>query len=224
MNQQLLTAIRQRLGGAIAPNLTTASKGYDLFEAYVFTLVLDAADRQGASIAFENDSGTPVSTFQFRTSPGQLGRGNYSHARLNFGPRKPELEVHVGVYLAGVSKVAHEADVAVILRDEAQLSRATGALPRYSSLILAAECKFYQSAVGGAVGVGLGRGFLGLNVDLANRIVFFVMTRGSGNVAGLLAHHKKRWDASIVPSSPNDVNRLVSEFETVFRDFKARRS
>jgi hypothetical protein len=87
------------------------------------------------------------------------------------------------------------------------------------TLILAAECKFYQ----GAVGTAMGRGFLGLHTDLASRSVFFVMSRQSDRVASLLAHHKKRWEASIVPSAPNNVNRLISEFETVFKDFKAKR-
>jgi hypothetical protein len=221
MRPELLQEIKSALGRAVSPNLSVQSKGYDLYEAYVFSLVLRAARRTGARIDYENRDRTTVTTFAFRTGPGEINSGNYSHAVLRFA-RRPELEAHVGIYVSGVSKVPHEADVCVLLRDEAMFCRAptSRVLPRYSSVELTAECKFYESA---GVGVSLGRGFMGLSKDFASRPNFFVMSREAPRVKAMLAHHKQHWASSIVPRSIVEVNRLISNFETIFENFKAKR-
>src|SRR6059058_5888429 len=97
MNQQLLHAIRQTLGGAVSPNLTSRAKGFDLYEAYIFTLGVEACKRLGFSIAYKNRDGSSATTFCFRTGPGSLARGPYSHAEIRIGARKPIVEAHVGV-------------------------------------------------------------------------------------------------------------------------------
>ena len=221
MRADLLNDIRQTLGSAVPPNLTIGSKGYDLYEAYVFTLVLRAARTTGFAVAYENRDGSVPTTFTFRTGPGEISSGNYSHAVLTISG-KPQLEAHVGIYISGVSKVPHEADVSVIMRDEAIFCRAVTptVLPRYSSIILAAECKFYESS---AIGISMGRGFMGLSKDFAGRPEFFVMSRQSARVKTLLAHHGERWGAAIVPGSQANVNRLIASFESVLEDYKARR-
>ena len=221
MRSQLLTEIRQVLGNAVSPNLTSRSKGYDLYEAYVFSLVVRAAQRSGAQVRYENTDLSTPTKFVFRTGPGEIASGNYSHAVLSFA-RKPELEVHVGIYVSGVSKIPHEADVCVLLRDEAMFCRASGVrvFPRYSSVALTAECKFYESS---GIGVALGRGFMGLSKDFASRQNFFVMSREAMRVKALLAHHKQHWATSIVPGSSFALNRLIGSFETVFENFKAKR-
>jgi hypothetical protein len=139
---------------------------------------------------------------------------------LSFGG-KPELEAHVDVYISGVSKVPHEVDVSVIFRDEAIFCRAANprVLPRYSSLLLAVECKFYESS---RVGIAMGRGFMGLSKDFASRPNFFIMSREAARVKRLLAHHKEPWGASVVPASAVNVNRVVSGFESVFENYKAK--
>jgi hypothetical protein len=221
MKKELLDQIKTALGQALSPSLKAKSKGYDLYEAYVFTLVLTAARRSGATVQYENRDGTVPKTFVFRTSPGEISSGNYSHAVLTF-PAKPELEVHVGIYVSGVSKVPHEADVCVLRRDEANFCRNSPSriFPRYSSVELAAECKFYESS---GIGVSLGRGFMGLTKDIASRPNFFVMSREAPRVKALLAHHKQHWATSIVPKSSVDVERLIGNFHTVIEDFKAKR-
>jgi hypothetical protein len=135
---------------------------------------------------------------------------------------KPELEAHVGIYVSGVSKIPHEADVCVLLREEAEFCRtpAQTVLPRSSSVVLAAECKFYESS---GIGVALGRAFMGLTKDFGSRPNFFVMSREAMRVKTLLAHHKQAWATSIVPASAVPLNRLISNFETVFENFKAKR-
>jgi hypothetical protein len=221
MRAQLLDEIKQVLGNAISPNLTSKSKGCDLYEAYVFSLVVRAALRSGAQVRYENKDLSPATTFTFRTSPGEIAAGNYSHAVLSFS-RKPDLEAHVGIYVSGVSKIPHEADVCVLLRDEALFCRGSHlrVFPRYSSVEVTAECKFYESS---GIGVALGRGFMGLSKEFASRQNFFVMSREAMRVKALLAHHKQHWATSIVPGSPLTLNRLIGNFETVFENFKAKR-
>ena len=221
MRTNLLTEVRQALGNAVPPSLTAWSKGYDLYEAYVFTLVLRAAQTTGFAVTYENRDGSVPTTFTFPTGPGEISSGNYSHAILTISD-KPQLEAHVGIYISGVSKVPHEADVSVIMRDEAIFCRAVTptVLPRYSSVILAAECKLYESS---GIGISTGRGFMGLSKEFAGRPGFFVMSREAARVKALLAHHGVRWGAAIIPGSQPNVNRLIASFESVFEDYKARR-
>jgi hypothetical protein len=106
----LLADIEDALGGAIAPNLTAKSQGADLYEAYVWSLVVQAARSEGASISFWNAINNRVATdFIFRTSPGNIfsTAQPYSHALISF-PNCPDLEAHVGIFVAGKSGVAHE--------------------------------------------------------------------------------------------------------------------
>jgi hypothetical protein len=221
MRATLLSEIKAALGSALSPNLTAASDGSDLFEAYVFGLVLLAARQEGAlSIRFENvDQSTP-NAFTFRTSPGHLYWDSrpYTHAVIEF-PNRPELEVHLGIYVGGKSGVIHEADVAVILRDEAITSRNNQVPPRSSKVILAVECKFYSTNLP----LSLARGFVGLCSELTSRDCFFVMNTGSTSVEKLLTHHGKNWENQVFPTSDR-VNLLRAAFREAFKHFKTRYS
>jgi hypothetical protein len=72
VNQRLLDEIRTALGTAVSPSLTNGSDGSDLYEAYLFGLVLEAARQEDAQFWFENIDGSTASTFTFRTSPMKL--------------------------------------------------------------------------------------------------------------------------------------------------------
>jgi hypothetical protein len=220
MRAALLSEIETALGSALNPNLTAASAGSDLFEAYVFSLVLSAARQEGASIRFQNVDGTSSSTFTFRTSPGHLfwEHRPYTHAVIEFQNR-PLLEAHMGVYVGGKSGVIHEADVAVVLRDEANTSRNNQVPPRSSKVILAIECKFYSTNLP----LSLARGFVGLCSELTSRDCFFVMNTGSASVEKLLTHHDKNWENLIAPAS-DTVNLLRATFQKAFKRFKTRYS
>jgi hypothetical protein len=61
--------------------------------------VVRAAQRLGAQVQYENTDGSTPTTFVFRTGPGEIASGSYSYAVLSFA-RKPELEVHVGIYIS----------------------------------------------------------------------------------------------------------------------------
>ena len=59
----LLNEIENILGSAISPSLTTASDTSDIFEAYVFSLVLEAARTEGATVTYRDVFGNIPSNF-----------------------------------------------------------------------------------------------------------------------------------------------------------------
>ena len=165
-------------------------------------------------------AGRPISLF-FRTSPGYLNsrRQNYSYAEIRF-PRCPALEVHLGVRVAGQSNVLHECDVSVVDQSEADLCRRASQTlaPRSARVRIAVEAKYYTTALG----LHLGRGFLGLVRDLSADNVFFVFNREAESVERLLAHKKQQWEHHIVPENDNPVDRLRKMFQVAFKNYKAR--
>ena len=219
MNDQLCNEIESTLGQALLPSLTRQSAASDLFEAYIFSLIIEAARLEGAGVSYEDVSGVCPSVFVFRTSPGNIWSTTrpYTHAVLDF-PDKPNLEAHVGVYVTGKSGVLHEADVLVLHQSEAAACRRGRVHPRHAKVILSAECKFYAAPVG----LAQGRGFLGLSLDIGRNDTFFVMNTGSGSVEKLLASHGRKCEHNIHPSSSIDVDRLRNAFQTVLKDFKAK--
>src|SRR4051812_28193924 len=112
----LLAEIQQALGSATVPSLTNASAVSDIYEAYLFSLVLQAARTEGADVTLACINGGVPSTFVFRTSPGYLNsqHRNYGYALIEF-PGCPALEAHLGVRVSGHSTVLHECDVSVLM-------------------------------------------------------------------------------------------------------------
>ena len=97
--ETLLNEVRLVFPATVSPSLTSDSKGGDVFEAYVWKLVVDAAEAEGAEITLQNRNGSEVDEqFFFRTSPGHISsaRHPYSHAVFQF-ERCPALEAHVGI-------------------------------------------------------------------------------------------------------------------------------
>jgi hypothetical protein len=219
LRPSLLNEIRSAIGSTLVPNLSSQSAASDLFEAYVFSIVLRAATEEGASIAFENVDGSQTNTLTFRTSPGHIWwtAQAYSHAVVQFAT-KPALEAHLGIYVTGKSGVLHEADIAVLSRTEAMTCRQSRVAPRSQSLVSTVECKFYTTSLG----LGLARGFVGLCTDFTADRCFFVNNTDSVSVERLLAHQKKKWEHRVVPSETVPVGRLKSAFQEVFKNFKAR--
>jgi hypothetical protein len=160
IDQLLISEITTNLGQALAGRYLTSAAVNDLFEAYVLSLILSAAQNQEANVSYEFLDRTGIrSAVRLRTSPGSIYISpRYSHAVIAF-PNCPELEAHVGIYVEGRSGVLHECDVAVLDRDEAQLCRREPVHPRNTKLLISVECKFHSSTIG----LGYGRGFLGLS-------------------------------------------------------------
>lgn len=215
----LLIQIQNALGGAISPSLTAQSAGSDIFEAYVLSIVLNAAEIEGADVTFRNVDGSIPTVFTFRTSPGHIWWNSqpYSHAELQF-PDAPLLEVHLGVYVAGKSGLIHEADVLVVLSEEAQMCRFNEVPPRSKRSIIAAECKFYASTLR----IGLGRAFVGLCSDLSTRECFFVTNSTSASIEKLLTHQRRNWQSLVEPNQQVVVERFRNSLQDAFKDFKTK--
>jgi hypothetical protein len=215
----LLIEIQQALGLAASSNLSTSSQGDNVFEAYVFSRVLEAAQVEGATVLLINEPPTSQ-IFRLRTSPSHLWIGGYSYAYLTFPSvsEAPPLELHTGIYLTGKSKQIHEADVAVIDAAEAEFARDNSTPPRSTKSLLTIECKFLS----GDVGIAMGRGFVGLCSDFGSRECFFVSNAGSSSVARLLTHHKKSWQHELEPSNTVVDTRFRNVIQDLFKDYKAK--
>ena len=213
-NDELLREINSTLGNTVYPSHTPHTATSDVFEAYAFAIIVEAARREGANVTFLNVDGSPATpVFIFRTSPSYVHTEtqNYSYALIEF-PGKPPLEAHVGIYVEGKSKLMHECDVAVLTSSEAYMCRRHHVLPRSSKVKLAVECKFYA----GAVPLGLARSFLGLGLDLSTKNHYFVVNNESANASELLKQKKKEYFRWIVPANTLVVDRLRNAFQTAF--------
>lgn len=220
INKTLLNQIKSALGRSINPNLTTRSAVYDLFEAYIFSFIIEATrSTQNVTIEYINTNGTKATTFTFRTNPGQIFNGSYTHAKITF-PNKRPLEAHLGVRVSGISKVLHECDVLLLEKREADLCRNNSISPQSSKAILAGECKYYSPR---NFGIKLAREFLGLTSDFSNNCrYYFIYNTTSKSVEELLAHHKSgRWFKHVVLDHPDDVNLLCSELKNTIKNFIA---
>ncbi len=214
---ELIDELDSSLSSTIPHPYKSISAACDVYEGYLWMLVLEAAKEQGANISFETRENKPASNLIFRTSPGNIysKAHDYTHAILDFGGQTSELEVHIGIYILGKSTVIHECDVAVIERNEGIACRSSLAHPRSSKMLLSVECKFYSSNLS----IAIGRGFLGLSKDLQAKNRYFVSSATSSSVEKLISYHKANWECPVIPSEQLKVDRLKSQFANTFRDF-----
>jgi hypothetical protein len=221
IEDDLLNDIKTSLGSAIIPSLTLRSDLSDLFEAYIFGLLIDEARNVG-NVSYGGLPGGPIPTFTFRTSPGYISQTDpYSYAIISFN-NKPTLEAHVGVYVSGRSGVRHECDVALMYQTEATTCRNNPniILPRSSQVWLAVECKHYMSNLK----LSLARQFIGLVSDITVNDAYFVTNSTSLSVGKLLTSKKKRlrWEPDTFPGSNDAVDRLRGLFKDSFKDYLQR--
>jgi hypothetical protein len=218
---QLLAEINQALGASITPSLRSSDAVSDIYEAYLFSLVLDAGRVEGATISLHCIHGGPPTPFVFRTSPGYLNSRirNYGYAQLDF-IGCPSLEAHVGIRVSGHSGVLHECDISVLIKDEADVcrSRAENVAPRSHKIVIALEAKYYTTDLA----LHLGRGFLGFTRDTSTHNPFFVINRDARSIERLLAYKKQHWEHRVVPSENLAVGRLINAFQKAFQNFRAK--
>jgi hypothetical protein len=228
LRTDLLNQIQSRLSSLTSTYISKADAS-DLFEAFIFTILLDAAEREGVvtPIPFEDTSGSVTSNIFFRRSPGYINEdaNPYTHAVLNF-PKNGEtleLEAHIGIYAVGASGVPQECDIAVVLRQEGQRCRRVSdkkSVVKSTNILIGVECKCYQSS---KVALGLGRSFLGLVQDLSsNGKYFFVFNGEKASVEKILAHYNKGWEHNISPTSAKEIERLRNVFQERFKNLKAK--
>ncbi len=215
----LMNEIQLTLGSTITPSLTSASDTSDIFEAYIFSIVIEAARSEDAFVEYRDVFNNVPAVFVFRTSPGYIfsKRHPYTHAVISF-PQAPLLEVHMGVRVVGKSDVLHECDVAVIEHAEAETCRRREVPPRSRNVLIAVECKFFSTRLQ----LYLARSFLGLLSDLSVQNPMFVTNSYSDSVEKLLIKHKRRWEHNLSPGATHELMRLRHNFQEAFKHYKAK--
>lgn len=225
INAALLQSIRLRLGWNINPSFGTTTQVGDLYEAYIFSLVIRAAlnegavPEQGGALSLRDPNDSITTNLLFRRSPGQIYATTqpYTHAVIEF-EGKPALEVHVGIKAIERLKVARECDIAVLYRDRAFVCRTQRRAPKAADIVLAIECKHVAN-----LELDAASEFLGLTSDLrVKESWFFVASGNSEGVARMLANDRKEWHHGVTPGATNNVNRLMYALQNSFKNFKAK--
>ncbi|OII62547.1 hypothetical protein BJP40_27335 [Streptomyces sp. CC53] len=221
-----MTAVNQLIGeikGFLAAgglSYNAASKPSDVYEGFIFSLIVATASRHGATVRYEDVYGAQVSNLVFRTGPGHLYGDSqpFTHAVIEFDGA-PALEVHLGVFVTGSSGVLHECDVLVLPAEEAALSREQDVAPRGSQSILIVECKYYVSNLG----IGLARNFEGLRADIRTQSELFVSNIGSPSIVRYLDARKRGFERDVVPNSPQ-AGYLQGEIRKTFKSYLNKHS
>ena len=214
---ELVNAISGVVGTFVGLGAIATSADNDRFEAYVWSLVVRAAIVEGAVVTYRNPFKVVVGDLLFRTSPGSISSKSpsFTHAEIVF-PGKPELEAHVGIKIQGKSRVPHECDVVVLPMSEADTCRAAENLhPRHSSLVIAAECKYYYSNLP----FRLSREFLGLCKEMRAVDCYFAVNTSKESVEKVLAYYRCHCETLVLPAAAGS-ETLVHAFRKAFRDFK----
>jgi hypothetical protein len=195
---ELIAELEASIGGR-PTSYNSKSAVWDIYEGFVFGLVIRAAWAAGGSVRYEDAAGHAVTRLLFRTSPGMLysHAHRYTHAVIDF-PGCDPLETHVGVRVQGRSGVLHECDVLVLPADEANLSRSKQVAPRGAKSLLAVECKYYATYLS----LYLARGFHGLHSDLGVKYPFFVANLRAPRIERFLSYHKRSWENGVLPTTP----------------------
>lgn len=186
------------------------------FEAYVFSLIVKAVRKSKGSVTITGiKTGSNPSPIFFRGSPGYMSSRaqDFAYAECQINGR--DFEIHIGVQYIGTSGALHEVDVSVFDHERAEEVRAARILPSTRSLRAAIECKFYDSALG----VSLGRTFVGLVSDLGGLKIKGFATNGRSS--GLADYFSKsdRPDPffSLTPLQPDVEDRFIRSVEQVLR-------
>jgi hypothetical protein len=156
----------QNIGAVLQLNSPTRERA---FEAYVFSLVVQAVRRAGTTngaIIQGILTGVNPETVVMRGSPGRLGSTAQDFAYATCQLANRHFEIHADVQYEGASHAIHEIDVSLYEHEAAdrirQAPQAASIFPSCSKVLGAIECKFYDSDLGTA----LGRTFVGLADDL----------------------------------------------------------
>lgn len=216
---QLSAAVDSILSSSTGSNtlsqFNSATRGH-VFEAYVFSLVLQAVVDAGGSVVIKGIlSGDNPSPIMFRGGPGQMSSRTQDFSFAECSINGHEFEVHVGVQYVGTSGALHEIDVSIFDHDRAEQIREDRVIPNTRNLRAAIECKFYDSSLG----VNLGRTFVGLVSDMGGLKIKSFATNGRNK--GLAEYFSKSGRPSpffaLTPLNPDVVNRFVKSLEQDLR-------
>jgi len=209
---QLRAAIQQTLVrlAASSPVLTQPTRPEKLYEAWVFTCVVRALGRLGATMQVRDSGDNAAPNLLFRLAPGLIYSPTTASSFVFLTYNGRAYEIHHGVRVQGRSSVLHELDICIIDRDEANRCRKNSINPRQARTRLLIECKFY----GATLPLELGREFLGLGKEFNMRIKTLVSNAESDDVHRLVSRHQGTANFRIAPTSPAETNRFVAWMET----------
>lgn len=184
--------------------------GNDLYEAYLFALLLRAARGEDYRVDIRDATGIAPKVFVLRRGPGRLSSpgpsgATFCHAVLT-APDKPALEAHTGVDVVGKSKVPHEADLLLLPAAEATRCRALGIDPPSRATLLIVEGKYYRRSVG----LDIAREFLGLCSDLTTRDKALAASIRSPSLVNLLTGHRVPHEVGVLPRRKGERDLLQS--------------
>jgi hypothetical protein len=188
------------------------------FEAYVFALCGEAVSRAGGTFELRGiKSGPNPNPVVFRGAPGSMASHTQDFVYAACQLKQKRFEIHVDVEYQGSSGALHEIDVSVCDENHAQAVRTTGGTPKTAGnkLLMAFECKFYDSQPG----VSLGRTFVGLISDCGSlRLEAFVSNIPSEKLHQYLSKPSRPEPfLGINPLAPATEERLVLYVEQVLR-------
>jgi len=188
------------------------------FEAYVFCLCCDAVRRAGGTVILTGiQSGPDPKVIAFRGAPGSMASNSQDFVYADCTLNQRRFEIHVDVEYQGTSGALHEIDVSFCDHRHASAVRSTAATPKAigNKLLLAFECKFYESSPG----VSLGRTFVGLVSDCgALRLKGFVSNLPSEKLNQYLSKTTRPEPfLGLNPSNGAGEERFIRNVEQVLR-------
>lgn len=220
----LLKAIEGALDVALDLGYAAEAEQHDLFEAYVLTLLLEAAKDMGWSLSLRDGTGATVTAPVFRRGPGRLPSPGFTFARMT-KPGKQDLEAHLGVKVAGRTAVGvsaatmsgsllHEFDLLVLPAVDAAACRAANADPHHGVVVVHGEMKYF----GGNLSLPIGRASVGMAAEcvLGGKSVL-VTNRMGLTVQDLVEHHDVAFRYRVTPKSPTAERHVRSWFQSVLR-------
>jgi hypothetical protein len=213
---QLIAAINALLALPAARQLlqlnsNTCERAY---EAYILSLCVEAVRRAGGTAEIKGIlSGPNPNPIVFRGAPGSMASRNQDFAYASCVLKSKRFEFHVDVEYQGTSGAPHEIDVSMCEAAHADAVRSTNGTPKAegNKLLMAFECKFYESTPG----VSLGRTFVGLISDCGTlRLKGFVANMASDKL-GLYFSKSSRPEPflGLVPTDVPSEERFIRNVE-----------
>lgn len=220
-SSSLLADVETALGLSVDLGYASKAKNHDLYEAYVLTLLLLAADAAGWKLELRDGWGHTVTAPLFRLGPGRITSRNYTFARMSKAGRAP-LEAHLGVKVSGQAPVGissptksgrllHEFDLIVLPESIASACRASGDDPDHTAVTIHAEMKFYT----GKLSLPLGRASIGMALECGLSGKSALITNQLGyTVQDLVQHHSVAFRFNVLPSNSTAEWHVKNWFST----------
>jgi len=205
MKRQLATAISQALQqiGASVPCLYYSSQITALYEGFVFSCVIEALTRLGATLEVRDEMDQPSTVFEFHTKPSLIfTQGSYY---ILVGFQQTQYELHTNLRAAGYSGTLHELDVCLLKHEEAQQCRDSRQSPIRKHVVFFAECKCYQRPLP----LHIGREYLGLAQEFNVEVKTIISNVGSNPLHQLITKHGRRENFHVSPRNPGNVVMFV---------------